>query len=155
MVNLPALEPPPADAGFDVKITFEVEDPTVFPPDLKRVYATAAGMHLPVAGVHELTYDLTETTLAGEDMKGVVLSRVDYVDTVTYVDPWWRIYAPPGTESISLPVDASPFSSGESVWVTPFGSDLERPFRYDLFPVNAVLGPQRKYSEDSYAVIVP
>ena len=105
--------------------------------------------------MHELTYDLAEYGLTGEDLKGVVISRVDRDVEVQYVDPWWRIYARPGTTSISLPPDASPFASGESVRVTPFGSDLEEPFNYDLFPVDAVLGPRRGHVEDSYAVIVP
>jgi hypothetical protein len=155
MAAPPMLQPPPQDAGFNVKIVFEAEDPTVFPPVLERVYAVAKQELLPQAGVHQLTYDLTATTLEGEDLVGVVLSRVDYQDTVTWVDPWWRVYAPPGTTSISLPPDASPFTAGENVRVTPFGSDLQEPFNYDLFPVDAVLGPRRVYAEDSYAVVVP
>jgi hypothetical protein len=155
LANIPALQPPPEDAGFDVKIVFEAEDPSVFPPVLERVYAVAKEALLPQAGVHELTYDLTATTLEGEDLVGVVLSRVDYQDTETWVDPWWRVYARPGTTSISLPPEASPFESGQNVRVTPFGSDLEEAFNYDLFPVDAVLGPRRGHVEDSWAVIVP
>ena len=155
MAAPPMLQPPPQDAGFEVKIVFEAEDPTAFPPVLQRVYAVAKEALLPQAGVHELVYDLTATPLEGEDLVGVVLSRVDYQDTVTWVDPWWRVYAPPGTTSISLPPGASPFASGENVRVTPFGSDLQEPFNYDLFPVDAVLGPRRVYAEDSYAVVVP
>ena len=153
--NIPALQPPPQDAGFDVKVVFEAEDPSVFPPVLERVYAVAKETLLPVALLHKFTCDLTATTLEGEDMVGVVLSRVDHLDTATWVDPWWRVYAPPGTTSISLPPEASPFSSGESVRVTPFGSDLQEPFNYDLFPVDAILGPRSAYAEDSYAVVVP
>jgi len=155
LAKIPALQPPPQDAGLGVKVVFEAEDPTVFPPVLERVYAVALEALLPQAGVHELTYDLTATVLEGEDLVGVVLSRVDHLDTAIWVDPWWRVYAPPGTTSISLPPDASPFSGGQSVRVTPFGSDLEEPFNYDLFPIDAVLGPRRGHVEDSYEVVVP
>jgi hypothetical protein len=155
LAAIPMLQPPPEDAGFALKVVFEAEDPSVFPPVLERVYAVAKEALLPLAWMHQLTYDLTATVLEGEDLVGVVLSRVDYQDTVTWVDPWWRVYAPPGTTSISLPPDASPFTTGENVRVTPFGSDLEEPFNYHLFPVDAVLGPRRAYAEDSWAVTVP
>ena len=155
LVKIPALQPPPGDAGFDVKVVFEAEDPSVFPPVLERVYAVAKASFLPQAGVHELAYELNATSLEGEDLVGVVLSRVDYPGALVYVDPWWRVYAPPGTTSISLPPEASPFTSGEFIRLTPFGSDLEKPFNYDLFPVDAVLGPRRAHVEDSWAVVVP
>ena len=154
--DLPALVPPPADSSMSVDVTFVAQDPTMWPnPILTRVYATAAGISLPTAGVHELVYNLTESSLSQDMLKGVVLSRVDYAAAATYMDPFWTVYAPAGTTDISLPASVSPFVSGDVVWITPFGSGFGVPFDYDLFPTDVLLGPLSRYSEDSYAVVVP
>ena len=89
------------------------------------------------------------------DLRGVVLSKIDYAAAITYVDPWWRVYAPATAASITLPESLSPFTSGEDVWITPFGVGYDQPFDYDLFPVDILLGPMSQYSEDSWAVMVP
>jgi hypothetical protein len=102
-----------------------------------------------------MTYSLAETTMTGESLKGVVLSKVDYAMNITYVDSWWRVYMPAGTKNITLPAGESPFASGDYVWITPFGAGFGQPFDYDLFPADILLGPMSQYSEDSWAVIVP
>jgi hypothetical protein len=110
---------------------------------------------MPQAAANPLTYDLSESTLTGEDLKGVVLSKVDYAAATTWVDPWWRVYVPAGTKNITLPAGESPFASGDYVWITPFGAGFGVPFDYELFPTDVLLGPLSRYSEDSCAVMVP
>jgi hypothetical protein len=156
LLPLPALDPPPDDAGLSTEITFIPEDPTKWPdPNIERVFATALGPRMPQAGVHEMAFELTESNLAGPDLKGVVLNKVDYAAGLTHVDPWWRVYAPAAAASIVLPESLSPFASGDDVWITPFGASFGVPFDYDGFPPDVLLGPLSRYSEDSWAVIVP
>ncbi|MFC1654665.1 hypothetical protein ACFL2F_02565 [Myxococcota bacterium] len=154
--TMPSLDPLPPDAGLSVDVTFVPVDSTVWPdPVWQRVYARAIGLRMPQAVANPMTYDLTETTLTGEALKGVVLSKVDYAAAITWVDPWWRVYVPAGTTNIALPAGDSPFGSGDYVWITPFGAGFGVPFDYNLFPTDVLLGPFSQYSEDSYAVIVP
>ena len=155
LTTFPALDVPPADAGFNVRVVFETVDPTVFPPVLTRTYALAEEPIIPQAGRHDMIYSLTETTMTGESLKGVLLAKVDYEVEATYVDNLWRIYMPAGTTNITLRAGESPFLSGDYVWITPFGVGFGQPFDYDLFPADVLLGPMSQYSEDSWAVVVP
>jgi hypothetical protein len=154
--SLPELQAPPEDTGLTVDVTFVAEDPTMRPDDpdfeLLRVYAEGTGMN--TAGAGGLPMTLTESTLHEEVLKGVVLSRADYVGEDTYLDNWWRIYVPEGTTEIPLPAGVSPFAAGDSVWVTPWGCAFEGPFRYDLFPIEVLLGHKALCSEDSYAAVI-
>ena len=154
--TMPSLDSPPPDAGLSVEVVFDPEDPTVWPdPVWKRVFAQAIGLTMPQAAANPMTYELAESALTGEDLKGVLLGKVDYEAAITWVDPWWRVYVPAGTTSITLPAWESPFGSGDCVWVTPFGAGFGQAFDYDLFPTDILLGPMSQYSEDSWAVIVP
>lgn len=151
------------DAGLDVKVVFEAEDPTVWPdPVFERVYAVADGLGDPRPGVNDLPGVLTFSGLADGEMIGLVVSRVDRAEVwideeeeekmeVFLVDPLWRIYAPKGTMSISLPE----ISAGDKVWITPWTGSYDLPFDYDLFLTDQILGRQATYAEDSYALIVP
>lgn len=122
----------------------------------------ADGLGDPRLGVNNLPGILTFSGLADGELIGLVVSRVDrgevWIDEeeeekmeVFLVDPLWRIYAPKGTMSISLPE----ISTGDKVWITPWVSSIDGPFDYDLFLTNHVLGRQAAYAQDSYALIVP
>jgi len=153
--TMPSLDSPPPDAGLSVEVIFDPADPTVWPdPVWKRVFAQTIGLTMPQAA-NPIAYELTESALIGEDLKGVLLGKVDYEAAITWVDPWWRVYVPAGTTNITLPAGESPFGSGDYVWITPFGAGFGQPFDYDLFPTDILLGPMSQYSEDSWAVIVP
>jgi hypothetical protein len=158
------------DAGIDVLVTFEVDDPTVWPnPSIERVYSTSIGMLSPTVGDHDLMDTLTISQPANSQLSSIVLSRVDHVEEwiekswssdkiyfdVTLTDSLWRIYAPGGVPSIPLDPGQNPFSPGNEVWVSIGSRAFNVPFDYDLFPIDLILGRQTTYSEDSYAFVVP
>jgi hypothetical protein len=159
----PTVDPLP-DAGLDVKVFFEAENPTVWPdPIFERVYAMADGLGDPRPGINDLPGVLTLSGLADGEIIGLVVNRVDrgevWIDEeerekkeVFLVDPTWRIYAPKGTTSIILPQ----MSTGDKVWITTWvSSSTGGPLDYDLFLTDQILGRQAAYAEDSYALIAP
>jgi hypothetical protein len=154
------------DVGLDVTVTFIPEDPTIWPdPVLTRVYSVADAMRLPVWSVNDLPEALTVSTDPDSNMMGIVLSRVDRIDVqieeshwegeLVVEDPLWRIYAPAGTTSISLPQEFNPFRIRNEVWVAPWAGSFSTLFDYNLFLTDQVLGHMSSYAEDSYALIAP
>lgn len=162
-IALPPMLPLPApdslaDAGFEVHVTFEAEDPTVWPdPVIERVYTTITGMVPPSAGTHDLPASVSFTASPDAGMVGLVLSEIHRVQDSNDAlrDPQWRIYARAGTTDIELPADVGPFASGDEVWLRFWSSGFEVPFDFDLFPTELLLTGQKQNAEDSYAVVVP
>ena len=154
---MPLLDPGNVpDAGLTVKVTFVAENPTVFPPDLKKTYADAKSVPAPTAGTHDLPASVTVTVDAAHELIGLLLHKADRVeDKYEVTDRWWRIYAPPSTTSIILPVAANPFSSGDEVWLGLFGASFRVPFDFDLFKPELILKKQAAHSKDSYALVKP
>jgi hypothetical protein len=156
VLNVVDLEGVP-DAGFDVGVAFIPEDPTEWPdPVLTRSYSVVRTMQDPEAGVHDLPETVTFTASPESEMIGLVISRVDCGEewnTLFLADPWWRIYAPPGTQVIDLPSQHNPFSPGDQVWLSPVQCSLDAPYEYDLFPTGQLPGHQISCSEDGYALI--
>jgi len=162
----PPVESSVVDAGFDVSVYFVPENPTIWPnPVLTRVYSVANAMGLPVWSVNDLPESLTVSADPDSNMAGVVLSRVDRIDVqieewqwegeLVLADPLWRIYAPAGTTSFSLPPEFNPFTNGNEVWVAPWAASFSTPFEYDLFLPDQILGRMSSCSQDSYAVVAP
>jgi hypothetical protein len=156
------------DAGFEVSVFFIPEDPTVWPnPVLERTYSVAEKMNNRISGTHALPETLVLSTAQESELAGLVLSKVDreyvYIEgghdfwdpPLVIKDPMWRIYAPAGTTSFSLPPELNPFSRGEEVWVTPWSSSFSTPFEYDLFLIDQILNGQSSYAQDSYATLMP
>jgi hypothetical protein len=165
-MNLPEFVPPPspsglADAGLNIKVSFVPDDPeadcgTV---TFDHIYAVADYMLLPSAGTHDLPGSTSDTVLQSRSLRGLELGRVDRVmdgdEEQILVDNWWRIYAPPGNASFELPSQVSPFSSGEEVRMTYWGSEFSVPFDYDLFSPNQIIRGQTSEVEDGWQLVVP
>jgi hypothetical protein len=147
------------DAGFNVMVTFVPDDP-VAPCNsvtFERAYAVATQMK---AGSAAMPGSVDASDLPAENLVGLSLSQIDRVENAdglkfTVKDTSWRIYAPPGTASISIPAAASPFSTGQEVWLTVYGAAFDRPFDYDLFPLDLVTTRQVVQSEDSFSLTAP
>jgi hypothetical protein len=163
MLELPPFLPPPdpgllPDAGLHTRVTLIPLDPFAECGSVtaEKIYAVATGMLEPQSG-NALPGEVSAPVLPHNALKGLLLGRVDrdLAGGAAYQDRWWRIYAPPGAVSISIPPEVSPFSSGQEVWVTPWSASFNTPFDYDLFVPDRVLGPKAAYSEDSWALIVP
>ena len=160
---LPLIEPDGIpDAGIDVKVTIDTDDPTQCPPGINRAYSSAMNMNEPQAGQHDLPSTVGYATSAEHELAGLTLSRVDRVqpnppDGAFYeiIDPWWRIYAPVETTSITLPGSANPFSPGAEVWLGFWGSAFEVPFDFDLFNNDMILTGQKACTKDDYALVAP
>jgi hypothetical protein len=155
------------DAGFEVSVFFIPEDPTVWPnPVLERTYSVAEKMSDEISVTHALPETLVVSTPPESELTGLVLSKVDREDVyivdndwswdppLVIKDPLWRIYAPAGTTSFSIPPELNPFSRGDEVWVTPWSSSFSTPFEYDLFLIDQILNGQSSYAQDSYATLM-
>jgi hypothetical protein len=149
---------PEFDAGMDIEVIFMPEDSTVWPnPAMKRVYAEVKKLKSPLTAMPPriLPPSITLSNLPDGTLRSVVLSKVDREGNYYGVrDPQWRIYAPAGTTTIPVSGNASPFSTGEEVWVSIEKAGFDVPFDYDLFPVDLILRGQVTHSEDSYALTV-
>jgi len=163
-LDLPPMIAPPAgsgltDAGLNVMINFVPDDPTAgcASVSIKRAYAVATQLK---NGTANLPGSVNSSGLTTGELVGVALSRINRVtdaedNVYTVKDPSWRIYAPPGTASIAIPASASPFAAGEEIWLTVFEAGFDRPFDYDLFPVDLVTTRQTVQSEDSWSLKAP
>jgi hypothetical protein len=158
----PAALGPQFDSGLDVAVNFVPEDPTEWPnPEMKQVYAEATGLLDPQSAfpVPVFPQAITLPDLEQGHLRSIVLSRVDRVEDwdgwKVLHDNQWRIYAPATTTAIPLEGGASPFSSGDEVWVYLETGGFAVPFDYDLFPVELMLRRQAVYSQDAYALVVP
>jgi hypothetical protein len=147
----------PADTGISVTITFVPEDATVAPPVIERTFAVIDDMLVPASGANDMPATATFTASADAHLVGLTLARVNRdADTGdNLVDAMWRVYARPGTTSIALPAAASPFASGQEVWITFWSHGFSVSFDYDLFSTEQVLRGAELNSEDGYPVIVP
>jgi len=157
---VPLLEPSGvADAGFKVNVTFVADDPSVFPPDLDKTYATVQGVLEPAAGTHDLPGSVTVTVDPSQELIGLLLHKTDRLDNDGVIDVitdhWWRIYAPPTATTITLPAAADPFASGDEVWLGLFGAAFRVPFDFDLFNPELVVKRQASHSKDAYALKKP
>ena len=141
------------DAGLNVEVTFVADDPSLFPPNLKKTYASAKGMTAPTAGTHDLPVSVTITSDATHELIGLLLHKADRInDTYEVTDRWWRIFAPPFTTEIIIPAAANPFVPGDEVWLELFGASFRVPFDFDLFNPELILRKQSAHSRDSYAL---
>jgi hypothetical protein len=148
------------DTGFDIKVTFVTEGPILDCDQVtvKRAYAVSSQMKPPAAdSLMPGSVDVSDLT--DHDLVGLVLNRIDRETVLdkeyAVKDPTWRIYARSGTTAILIPADASPFNSGEEIWLTISASRFDVPFDYDLFPTDLILKRQAQNSQDSWALVVP
>lgn len=156
-MTIPAPDSMP-DAGLETKINFVPVDPLADCASVQftRTFAAAIEVLTPQAGTHDLPGTITESALPADVVKGMLLTRIDRVGGFTWQDPWWRIYARPGTTSIALPSGVSPFSSGDEVWLSTWGAGFtDDPFAYDLFPADILLTGQTIFSSEDFALIAP
>ncbi len=98
--------------------------------------------------------------MSNDALLGLTLQRVDRVivdeTEQTLTDSLWRIYAPSGTTSITLPSGAgNPFSSTNQVRLTFWGSEFATPFDFNLFPYDLIQNGQISVSEDGWDLVVP
>jgi len=166
-LNLPGFLSPPApsglpEAGLEISVSFIAEDPyagcgsVVF----DKIYAIAKGLLAPQSGSHDFPASTSESDMQNDALLGLSLQRVDriIVDEKEQVlsDSLWRIYAPSGTTSITLPSGAgNPFSSGNQVRLSFWGSDFATPFDFNLFPTNMILYGQISEASDGWDLVVP
>jgi hypothetical protein len=165
-LSLPEFFPPPSpggleDAGLDIDVSFLPDDPLADCGSVTfdQIYAVADYMLPPSSGAHDLPGSTSDSALQNRSLRGLVLGRVDRVmdgeEEQILVDNWWRIYAPAGSADMELPSQVSPFSSGEEVRMTLWGSEFSVPFDFDLFPFNQILRGQSSEVEDGWQLVVP
>jgi hypothetical protein len=159
-LELPPLLPPPdpgqlPDAGFEVQIGLIPDDPLASCQTVtfEKIYAVATAMLEP-SNTQLLPAAPGETGLSQSDLKGLLLGLAvrDPAESAVYVDPLWRVYAPPDTTSFDLPAAASPFTAGQEVWLQFWGGGYTVPFDYDLFPTGMILREREISTDDTWAL---
>lgn len=144
----------PRDAGLEVTIRFDPEDPLAECEQTRfeHITAVATGLAEPAGGTHQLPDNLAPDTWPEGTLTSVLLARVDRVGEARLVDPFWRIYAPAGTTAVALPQDTG-LPAGTEIRVRALRGSFSSPFEYDLFPVELILRGQTRIVSEAYAVV--
>ena len=150
------------DAGIEVVATVIPDDPLAAcgQASITRTYATGQTMLGPNSGQHDLGTTLTVSNWGPTGMTGAQLSLVNRVDPgdgtqIDLRDRQWLFYIPAGSQSVVLPADGNPFTSGQEVWVSLFQAGFQVPYDHDLFSTDLLLERQASRASDDYALLVP
>ncbi len=151
------------DAGLEVEVWFEPKDPTApcQSMEYKRTWATANSMLEPGAQHNLLSPDLVIEGLPAENLAVIQIAKVDRVDPDqdgkidSLLDNQWLVFVPPASTTVTLPMDNSPFSSGDEIRLRIKNASTGAPYDHDLFPAGLILRGQTAMTSDAYELIAP
>ncbi len=152
------------DAGMDVEVWFDPKDPTAScqSMDYERTWATATSLIAPSDQQHQsFKAELSLSALPDGHLAMLEIAKVDRVDPDqdgdldSLVDRQWLVFVPSSARDITLPMQASPFSSGDEIRLQVINADLGVAYDHDLFPTELIMHGQTAVASDAFELLVP